>query len=95
MPALQRIKEIRYGMLAELHIVRTGLALLQYKQAKDAFPVTLEAVELSDVSGPFSIGPYLYRSEAEGLVLYSVGPDQKDNGGKPQHDKQKEDWDIV
>ena len=94
-PAMNRVKQIHNEMLAELRIVRTGLALLQYKQTKDAFPASLEALGLRDVKDPFSDGPLLYRSERNGFVLYSIGIDKKDNGGSPQQKEQKEDWDIV
>jgi hypothetical protein len=94
-PAMQRVKQIHCEMLAELRIVRTGLALFKYKQNNDTFPVTLEALEHSGLKDPFSDDPLLYRPEGDGFVLYSVGPDQKDNGGSPKQEKQKEDWDIV
>ena len=94
-PAMNRIKHIHNEMLAELRIVRTGLALLQYKKTENAFPATLEVLQLSDVKDPFSDGPLLYRSDADGFVLYSVGPDRKDDGGSPKQKEQKEDWDIV
>jgi len=94
-PAMLRVKQIHSGMLAELRIVRAGLSLLQYKQAEDAFPNTLETLQLTNVKDPFSNGSLLYRTERDGFVLYSVGPDQKDNNGSPKQDEQREDWDIV
>jgi hypothetical protein len=94
-PGMNRVKQIHNQMLAELRIVRTGLALLQYKQTEDAFPATLEAIGLGDIKDPFSDGPLLYRSHADGFILYSVGPDRKDNGGQPKQENLNEDWDIV
>jgi len=44
---------------------------------------------------PFSGGPLLYRPKPDGFVLYSIGPDQKDNGGSPKQPKQETDYDIV
>ena len=33
---------------------------------------------------PFSLGkPLLYRRNGSGYVLYSIGPDGKDDGGRP------------
>jgi hypothetical protein len=94
-PALFRVKQIHFEMTAQLRIARAGLALLQYKQTNNAFPDTLEALKLSDISDPFSDGPLSYKTEGQDFVLYSVGPDQKDNNGNPREKKQKEDWDIV
>lgn len=95
MPAIFRVKEIHSEMTAELRITRTGLALLQHKQSGDAFPETLEALKLSDTDDPFSTEPLRYKAQGQGFILYSVGPDQKDNGGSPKEKKQKTDWDIV
>jgi len=97
-PAIYRIKEIHCEMTAELHITQTGLALLQYKQSRDAFPETLEALNLQNIQDPFSGQPLRYKTQGQGFILYSVGPDQKDNGGSPKEKKQEEDreyWDIV
>jgi hypothetical protein len=94
-PAMHRVKQIHCGMLAELRIVRAGLALLQYQQTRDSFPASLEALQLSNASDPFSDNPLLYRAETDGFIVYSVGPDQKDNDGSPKEKEQKEDWDIV
>ncbi len=94
-PAIFRVKEIHCEMIAQLRIVQAGLTLLQHKQNEDAFPTTLEALKLQNINDPFSDGPLLYKTEGQGFVLYSVGPDQKDNGGSPKQKKQKTDWDIV
>ena len=82
-------------MIAELRITRTGLALLQYKQSRDAFPDKLEALKLQNINDPFVDEPLRYKAQEQGFILYSVGPDQKDNNGSPKQKKQKDDWDIV
>jgi len=94
-PSIFRFKEIHYEMIAQLRIARAGIALLQYKQNQDTFPATLDALKLQNINDPFSDGPLLYKTEGQGFVLYSVGPDQKDNDGSPRQKKQKTDWDIV
>ncbi len=94
-PALGRIKEVYWEMVAEMRVTRAGLAVLQYKKAHDSFPQTLEELGLKDLNDPFSGRPLLYRPGPSGFVLYSVGPDQKDNGGAPKQKKQQTDWDIV
>jgi hypothetical protein len=84
-------------MIARIHITRAGLAVLQDKKVRGAFPQTLESLNLKDVSDPFSDAPLLYRANSNGFILYSVGPDQKDNNGSPKEkkDKKETDWDIV
>jgi len=94
-PAIFRVKQIHCEMIAELRIAQAGLALLQHKQNQDALPATLDTLKLPNINDPFSDGRLLYKTEREGFVLYSIGPDQKDNDGSPRQKKQKTDWDIV
>jgi len=94
-PAVFKIKRIHCEMTAQLRIVQAGLALLQYKQTENTFPATLDTLKLPNINDPFSDGLLLYKTEGQGFVLYSVGPDQKDNDGSPRQKKQKTDWDIV
>jgi len=94
-PAIFRVKEIHSEMTAELRITQAGLALLQHKQGRDAFPDTLDALKLSDTIDPFSAEPLRYKTQGQGFILYSIGPDEKDNGGSPREKKQEKDWDIV
>ena len=93
--SINRIKQIHREMIVKLRIARAGLPLLQYKQANNAFPTTLEALKLPNINDPYTDGPLLYKTEGEGFVLYSAGPDKKDNDGSPKQEKQEEDWDIV
>jgi hypothetical protein len=95
MPAIFRLKTIHSEMTAELRITRAGLTLLQNKQSRDAFPDTLEALKLSDTIDPFSAEPLRYKAQGQGFILYSIGPDEKDNDGSPKEKKQEKDWDIV
>ncbi len=108
-PALFRVKEIHFEMTAQLRITQAGLALLQHKQTNNTFPISLEALKLQNINDPFSDGLLLYKTEGQDFVLYSVGPDQKDNNGSgrrlrskssnvfssPRQKKQEKDWDIV
>jgi hypothetical protein len=94
-PAIFRVKEVHCRMIADVRITRAGLALLQDKQTQDAFPATLEALKLQNINDPFSDGLLSYRTEGQGFVLYSIGPDQKDNNGSPRQKKQERDWDVV
>lgn len=46
--------------------------------------MTLDVLHLRDIGDPFSGQPLRYRAEGNGFVLYSLGEDQKDNGGIPK-----------
>ena len=94
-PAMARVKAIHQTMQAEIRITRAGIALLRDKQTQGAFPQTLAGFEQADVKDPFSSAPLIYRSSADDFILYSIGDDEKDNGGSPRLGKQDKDWDIV
>jgi hypothetical protein len=73
------------------HSVAVVLAILQYQQRHGRLPAGLDdlhqADAVCDVTDPFSDEPLRYRTADGGhsFVLYSVGPDQKDDGGKDNH----------
>ena len=94
-PAVARLKAIHGGTIAEARITRAGLALLRYKQAHGSLPASLAALDLEGVADPFTGGPLHYRVEGDGFVLYSVGEDQKNNGGSPKQRGQRTDFDIA
>lgn len=74
--------------LANLRLALTALALEQYRAGhngqypgalSDLTPDYLPAAPLD----PFDGQPLRYRKQAAGYLLYSIGPDQKDDGGAP------------
>jgi hypothetical protein len=70
---------------------------LQHKQAHGVFPEDLSTLGLQDLDDPFSGRPLLYRSEGAGFIIYSVGFDQKDDGGisQPRHAWREPGCDVV
>jgi len=94
-PAIGHVNERYWEMIAQMRVTRAGLALLQERKAQGAFPETLEKLKLENLDDPFSTEPLCYKPQGQGFIIYSVGPDQKDNGGNPKEKKQKTDWDIV
>jgi hypothetical protein len=67
-------------------LARTGLALRVFKQRHGAYPAGLgelapEVMKEVPVD-PWSGAAYRYRREGEGFVLYSVGMDFVDDGGR-------------
>jgi hypothetical protein len=94
-PALGRVIEIYCERTTQMRITRAGLAVLQERTARGAFPDSLEKLQLKNLDDPFSAEPLHLKLHGQGFILYSVGPDQKDDDGSPRQKKQKDDWDIV
>jgi hypothetical protein len=65
---------------------RTGLACRLYKIRTGRYPENLEALVpgiLREVPiDPFTGKPFIYRREGEGFIVYSLGTNQKDDGGR-------------
>ena len=83
---------------AEVDLWRLALALRKYQAARGQYPASLDQLGPPVLQDPFSGKPYVYRREGEGFVVYSFGPDMKDDGGKSQGDAQgkyHEEGDIV
>ena len=75
-------------------LLLTMLALRAYKMEHGAYPTALSTLTpgyLKAVpSDPFALsGPLRYKQKGSGYLLYSVGPDGKDDGGKPIFDATK------
>lgn len=72
-------------MATRCGMVRIAQALRNHKIVKGSYPESLHGLANSIGSErlivPLSGEPLSYRREGEGFVLYSVGPDQKDDGG--------------
>ncbi len=80
-PAFGGDRTFQCETIAFIRITRAYLALFQYRAAHGTFPASLDALNLDGLSDPFAQGPLHYRAEGEGFIVYSVGPDGKDNGG--------------
>jgi tetratricopeptide (TPR) repeat protein len=75
-----------YGQ-ASVNLARTAIALERYRLARGAFPESLDALAPQFISQvPHDVigsEPLKYRREPDGsFVLYSVGWDEKDEGGE-------------
>jgi hypothetical protein len=71
---------------ARLHCAAAALAAERYRLAKGRWPESLDALVpafLAEVpADPFDGRPLRLRRLPDGLVIYSVGPDRTDDGGK-------------
>ena len=78
----------------ENHLMVVSLALQVYYKTHGAYPQSLDvlaaSVPASLLTDPFAAqGNLRYRRDGAKYVLYSVGPDGRDDGGKPIYDKTK------
>jgi len=86
LPLVQGQWRIRDEAQARINGSRIVLALAIYHNQHKTYPVDLN--EVSGLLGgklpidPFSGKAYLYKRQGSGCILYSIGPDLKDDGGK-------------
>jgi hypothetical protein len=82
--------EVAFMKEAQLEAImlasRAGLACRLYKSRNGTYPETLDALVpgiLTEVPiDPFTGKPFVYRREGEGFIVYSLGSNQKDDGGR-------------
>jgi len=78
--------------LANLRLALTAVALEQFRAAhNNRYPASLSELTpdylVTTLTDPFDGQPLRYRKQDAGYVLYSIGPDLKDDGGKPMNGK--------
>ena len=102
MPAMVRITTIDTRNIAQLLTARTGLAIERYRltagklpdKLVDLVPDYLDAVPMD----PFDGKELRYKKLETGFVVYSIGEDLSDDGGKekpPRRTKESPNWDVT
>jgi len=103
MPAFSRVITVDLKVTAQLRTAQAGLAIERYRLAAgklpdeiaDLVPNYLDAVP----KDPFDGEDLRYKRLEMGFVVYSIGEDGSDDGGKerPPRSKRKEDpnWDVT
>jgi hypothetical protein len=85
LPATTKIAESCRRKLAQMRCLKVLLALERHRRRAGAWPGKLEELAPKLLSAvpldPFDGKPLRYRIVADGLVVYSVGPDGSDDGG--------------
>jgi hypothetical protein len=81
---------------------RIFMALHAYHDRFHAYPRTLDDLKAKLAwplpEDPFSGKPFIYRLKGSGFLLYSIGPNLKDDGGRPRRpgqDASSSNYDIV
>jgi hypothetical protein len=92
--------ELELQGATEVDLVRIGIAMHQHRVAHGRYPDDLAelAPALLDTVplDPFTDRPMIYRIDGDGYLLYSVGPDGGDDGGRPSSRAARgEPFDIV
>jgi hypothetical protein len=84
-PSLHRAATFRLRCQAQLRCARTGLAAECYRQEQGEWPDKLETLVSKYLpripADPFDGQPLRLRRTPDGVAIYSVGPDRKDDGG--------------
>ncbi len=86
MPVYSRFATARGESIAKLGTAQIALALTAYAGENDRYPDSLAELEASGWQlpiDPFIQEPFHYRREGEGFVVWSVGRDMDDDGGRP------------
>ena len=97
-PAVAMFADYAARADARRRIAGVVLAMHRYRAAGDQFPERLEELTPKFIGGvprdPFDGKPMRLKRTKRGLVVYSVGPDLADDGGKP-FDKDEKTGDLT
>jgi hypothetical protein len=93
MPELERLIRIGYRARTDYNATLITIAVLRYKQDKGNYPESLEELVTLDYLkelplDPWSDKPLVYRKTDGDFILYSVGWNFVDDGGKVYRDKE-------
>jgi hypothetical protein len=85
LPAADKLLGTEWRKLAQLRCAIAAVAVERYRRSEGRWPDSLEALApryLRRVpADPYDGRPLRYRRLDDGVIVYSVGPDQTDNGG--------------
>ena len=85
--SLERSRDINYRNKAEHEALVTVIALQRWRLDKGMYPDTLAVLQAEDYleqlpDDPYGQGPLCYERRGDDFILYSVGADFDDDGGK-------------
>ena len=102
MPALSRVAILDLRSIAQLRTARVALAIERYRLAAGKLPDTLADLipDYLDTipKDPFDGNELRYKKLETGFVVYSIGDDLSDDGGKerpPHKIKESPNWDVT
>jgi hypothetical protein len=84
-PGICQSVEYYLGDMAFLRCAVTALAAERFRRDRGRWPIRLDDLVPAYLDkvplDPYDGQPLRYRSVADGVLIYSVGPDERDNGG--------------
>jgi hypothetical protein len=91
-PALGKINEISHRNKAGVEVTLAIIAILRYRQDTGDYPQNLQELVAAGYLkkiplDPFSDKPLIYKKTDDNFILYSFGPDFKDDNGVSGKDK--------
>jgi hypothetical protein len=103
MPVFTKALSWRDSTSVEVAGSRIFLALYAYHARFHAYPGTLDDLKTrlgwQLPEDPFSGNPFIYKQKDHGFLLYSIGPNLKDDGGHPRNrtigPHEDDNYDIV
>lgn len=97
-PSFARTKVLTDRVSMTHDLTRLAIALAIHKKQHGSYPETLDALSPGILKAIprdwFADGPFVYKREGDGYVLYSVGENAQDDGGKTSDDGEEFD-DLV
>ena len=99
-PAFARITELDLRTVAHLRAAQAAVAVERYRLATGVLPAALADLVPGYLDAvptdPFDGKELRYRKLEVGFVVYSIGEDEIDNGGKEPADKRdRKDCDVT
>jgi len=85
-PVFQSVFAKTNSQVAGRELAKLAMGLELHKQRFGAYPEALAQLKRLDwpmPDDPFTGQAFIYRRQEEGFLLYSVGPDGQDDGGRP------------
>ncbi len=83
-PVFSRVNMKRDQSIATTRLLQIVLALKAQKHSLGSYPDALSGlVWLPPTQDPFSGKPFTYRRQSSGFLLYGIGPNLQDDGGRP------------
>ena len=102
MPALARVNTIELRNIAKLRTARVALVIERYRLAAGKLPESLSELVPSYLESvpkdPFDGNEIRYKKLEAGFVVYSIGEDLSDDGGKekpPRRTSESPTWDVT
>lgn len=82
---------------ARIELSKTALRLYAYRRQRTSYPNTLAQMGVESPEDPFTGKDFIYKPKGKGFILYSIGPNLKDDGGVIPREKKsiRDEGDIV